>query len=259
MATKPQVEVRSANSQKDQRWNATVYDQHTSARFPRGRPWWGVMEYPSDRQKEPSFVGNLMPGDSDDPMNSSWNAPWMPDVVKTWNNVGTYRLDLKKQRITWLYAAIASADRLAMEDYYHKAATIAYEKGWPAPKLGEPVPYQIRQILFAPPRSPKIAEAALAGDQWLLGFTAQVNEDLEALLAGVRTENLTTVPEPLHALPLAKPQDGPDLQALIADGVRAALAAEKQAIADAKQAQAEKIKEGKRVAAEKRAAAKAAV
>jgi len=31
-----QSQVRSANSQKDQRWAATVYDQHTSARFPRG-------------------------------------------------------------------------------------------------------------------------------------------------------------------------------------------------------------------------------
>lgn len=260
MATKPQVEVRSANSQKDQRWNATVYDQHTSARFPRGRPWWGVMEYPSDRQKEPSFVGNLMPGDSDDPMHSSWNAPWMPDVVKTWNNVGTYRLDLKKQRITWLYAAIASADRLAMEDYYHKAATIAYEKGWPAPKLGEPVPYQIRQILFSPPRSPKIAEAAMAGDQWILGFSPQVNEELQALLAGVRAENLTTVPEPLpeSMQKAAQIATSPDLARLIAEGVQSALKAEKDAVQAAKQEQARKIKEGQRVAAEKRAAKKLA-
>jgi len=43
------------------------------------------MEYPSDRQLEPSFIGNIMPGDSDDPMNSSWTRRWMPDVVKTWN------------------------------------------------------------------------------------------------------------------------------------------------------------------------------
>jgi len=214
------------------------------------------MEYPSDRQLEPSFIGNIMPGDSDDPMNSSWDAPWMPDVVKTWNNVGTYRLDLKKQRITWLYAAIANADRLAMEEYYHKAATIAYEKGWPAPKLGEPVPYQIRQILFSPPRSPRIAEAAMAGDQWILGFSPQVNEDLQALLAGVRTENLTTIPEPLPDS-LQRPANAPNLQILIAEGVKAALQAEKDAVQAAKQEQARKIQEGKQRAAEARAAKKA--
>ncbi len=232
MPTKPTTQVRSANSQKDQRWAYTVYDQHTSSRFPRGRPWWGVVEYASDRALDASFVGNLMPGDSDDPMNSSWDAPWMPDAVKSWNNVGTYRLDLKRQRITWLYPAIIAADKLALEEYYHKAATIAYEKGWPAPKLGEPVPYQIRQILYSPPRSPKIAEAAMAGDQWLLGFSSQVNEDLQALLQGIRPD--TTLPPVATA--------APDLQALIAEGIKAARAQEKQENA----AKAEKMRAGKK-------------
>jgi len=51
----------------------------------------------------------------------------------------------------------------------------------------------------------------MAGDQWILGFSPQVNEDLQALLAGVRTENLTTIPEPLPDS-LQRPANAPNLQ-----------------------------------------------
>lgn len=218
--------VRSANSQRDQRWNDTVYDQHKSARFPRGRPWWGTREYPSEKGKDAGFIGALMPGDSNDPFNSSWSAPWYPEQTVAHQRVGTYRIDLKRMTITWLYASIATEDRAAMEQYYLAAAEIAYQKGWPAPALGEPVSFQIRQILKRPPRSPKIAEAALAGDPWILGNTDQVNEELKALLDGTRPDTLLDDARLAPETVLAKPDD---LEDRIAKAVAAALEAKELA------------------------------
>lgn len=244
MATKPTTQVRSSNSQRDQRWAETVYDQHKSARFPRGRPWWGWLEYPADKAQSAGFLGALQPGDHNDPIGSSWSAPWYPEQTIAHERVGTYRLDIKRLTITWLYAAIAADDRQAMENYYLAAAEIAYAKGWPAPAFGEPISYQIRQILKRPPRSPKIAEAALAGDRWILGDSEQVNEQLKALLDGSRPDTLLVSDAKLSPEEvLAKPDD---LEDRIAKAVAAALEAKEAADALKRKNQMANARAGKK-------------
>jgi hypothetical protein len=228
MPTKPITEVRSATSQRDNRWVSTVFDQHRSSRFPRGRPWWGYLEYPADQKYDPAFVCELLPGDHEDPFNSSWGAPWLPEQVSSHPNGSGrnyFRLDVKKQAITWNYASIIADDQAATLAYYQAAAKIAHEHGWKAPGLNEPVGFQIESILLAPPRSHKIAEAALAGDPWILGHTSQVNEVLADLISGVRVQNdmRTAIVTPQQVL-----AGGADIEALIAKAVAAALSAERE-------------------------------
>lgn len=225
MATKPTTEVRSATSQRDNRWLETVYDQHKSPRFPRGRPWWGYLEIPADPKQTPAFCNELSPGDHNDPGNSIWSAPWVPDQVTQWGGRGYFRLDVKRLSITWLYSAIIEDYRQANINYYEAAAVIAHQKGWPAPGLNEPVSFQIHSILRAPPLSHKIPEAALAGDPWILGYTSQVNEELAGLLKGVRVLN--------DLRPVVTPEEvlggGADIQARIDAAVAAALEARDRA------------------------------
>ncbi len=222
MPQKPVTQVRSVNSQASRRWVETVYDQHKSARFPKGRPFWGYVEIPSDPMQAPSFVTELVPGDHNDPMNSSWSAPWVPEQRTTTQGGGArsyYRLDMRKLTLTWLYPAIIADDSQALEAYYDDAAQKAYEKGWPAPAYGDPIGPQLRAVCGPPPRSPKIAEAALAGDPWILGHTDQVNPELQELLKNIRR------PQPV-APPVA-PCTPVDLEARIAEAVAAALATAK--------------------------------
>lgn len=227
MPTKPTTGVKSVTSQADNRWVETVYDQHKSARFPRGRPWWGHLEYPADRKKDPAFCCELMPGDHNDPFNSSWSAPWLPDQVLSHPNGSGrqyFRLDVKRLSVTWLYQPIIEDDKSAVRRYYQAAAKIAHEKGWKAPGLNEPVGFQIESILLAPPRSPKIAEAALAGDPWILGATQQENVELRRLLDGVRVLNdMRPVVTPEEVL-----KGGDDIDERIARAVAAALEAQKE-------------------------------
>jgi hypothetical protein len=227
MPTKPLSEVTSVRSQKDNRWVETCYDQHKSARFPRGRPWWGHLEIPAEPKMSPAFCCELMPGDHNDPFNSSWSAPWLPDqVIAHPNGSGRsyFRLDVKKLTITWLYPTIIADDKAATLAYYQAAAKIAYQNGWKAPALNEPVGFQIESILLAPPRSHKIAEAAMAGDPWILGQTSTVNEALAELISGVRVQNDVRAPVVTPAEVLA---GGDDIEERIARAVAKALAAER--------------------------------
>lgn len=239
MPQKPVGEnVRSATSQGDLRWVATVYDQHKSARFPRGRPWWGHLERPTNWAHDPGFVTELTPGSSDDPFGSTWHAPWYPDQVTT-TTKRYFRVDHKTQSLTWLYATIITDDKAALQDYYEAAAQIAYTQGWKAPNFGEAVSFQIASILRKMPRSPKIAEAALAGDKYILGMTPEVNQVLADLLAGIRPETLLNESDRLSpAQVLAKPDD---LEVRIQQAVAAALAAQ-QAAMDARPKKSHKKK-----------------
>lgn len=230
MPTKPTTEVRSANSQRDNRWLETVYDQHKSARFPRGRPLWGHLEMPTNPKMAPGFCTELMPGDHSDPFNSSWSAPWLPAQQSDWTGRSTMRLDMKRMTLTWLYGTVIADDTAALQRYYDAAAKIAYTKGWPVAAFGEQVPYQITSILGDAPRSPKIAEAALAGDPWILGHTEQVNEELAALLKGVRPHAVgqshvaSQAASMAPAVPLvstAQVLATDDIQKLIADAIAA--------------------------------------
>ena len=72
--------------------------------------------------------------------------------------------------------------------YYSRVNAAANASRWEAIPLYAPVPFQIQSArldnapIGAPPKSPKIPEAALAGDRWLIGFSEEPNERLKALL-----------------------------------------------------------------------------
>lgn len=229
MPTKAVDRLQNLKDQASTRWPETVYDQHKSARFPRGRPWWGWVEQASNRKDLPAFCSELIPGRSvdegEDPKAAwadSWHAPWYPDQVLS-HRTNFFRLDMKRLAITWLYPAIIAEDRAANDRYWEAAFKISYEKGWAMPDVNAPPPYQIRSLLLEPPRSPKIAEAAMAGDPWILGHTDQVNEELSAILAGTRVMHDERVPV---VTPEQVLSTDATIQAMVAKAVAEALAAQ---------------------------------
>ena len=191
MPTKPIVEPGGKISQAANRYPDTYYDQHKDARLaPDGRPWWGYREFAANRGNRDGFVGSVSPGVFGD-INSAWSAPFDPPEKY-------FDFNHQRSRITIRWDKMANDDRLATVEYYTAANRIAVERSWPELEYGEVPRFAIRAIIGPPPRSPKIAQAAQAGDRWLLGFTTEVNEELAGLLGytrtGLRMENAEPAP-----------------------------------------------------------------
>ena len=143
-------------------------------------------------------VGELIP--------HGWGAPWTPDMHYMQMSLGT----LQTNRFRIAYERMITDYRQSMEEYYQRAATEAAAFNLPIPEYGEAVTWKLKAIVGAAPRSPRIPEAALAGDRWLLGFTDEPNEYLQRLLEsgdlriGRQDEvpieeiiNITTMPDTL--------------------------------------------------------------
>jgi len=174
MPVKGRVEGKSQNGK---RLLETVYDQHRSSRFPTGRPWWGWTEIPANAGELSDFCMELVPGDTNDPNNSSWHAPWVPGPDYLRPNIRARQLIIK-------YDLIRSYYQREHEVYYEKAVDIAYRKGWEIPNPGAPMTAALAYLLGKAPISPKVADAAMAGDPWLLGFSDDVNQPLADLILG---------------------------------------------------------------------------
>lgn len=181
MATNRILMPNEGWSQARQRSLAIFYDQHKDGdRFPNGRPWWCYVERPADGAAMPMPVGELQP--------HGWDAPWYPESKYVAMAVGRlsdnhFRLDY--QRMITDYTAELRA-------YYAKAVREAAAQNFKAPVYGGAVEYRLRMIVGEAPKSPKVPEAALAGDRWLLGFTKEPNESLQRLL----TMNSETLESP---------------------------------------------------------------
>lgn len=182
MPIKPTTQVSSVGSQRDRRYTDTFRDQHRSPRFPEGRPWWGEREFAANKPDPDGFCSTLTPGDHEDPLGSAWDAPWMPPQQSTVQGGSYFDLNYRKRTIVIRYDIIVRDDTDAFRKYYDAAAVIAYEKGWQPPEFGTLPRQAIRAVIGQPPRSPKVAQAAQAGDPWLLGHAKEVNEELAALL-----------------------------------------------------------------------------
>src|SRR5262245_66081336 len=63
--------------------------------------------------------------------------------------------------------------RPAQEEFYQRAAAEALQANLPIPEFGDALGWKLRAIVGQPPRSPRLPEAALAGDRWLLGFALE--------------------------------------------------------------------------------------
>lgn len=162
---------------------AIYFDQHKSPSHPDGRPWWCYTETPADPTHPRGIVGELIPISSDwrladGVVLKGWDAPWYPEQKYVVTGLGL----TSGNRFKINYAQMVQDYRAANERYYRLAAQTAGARNWPAPQLYGPVDFQLRALIGDPPKSPKIPEAALAGDPWLLGFSGQVNERLRDVL-----------------------------------------------------------------------------
>lgn len=186
---------------------AIFYDQHKDTTFTRGerddagnliypfangRPWWCYVERPADGASMPMPVGPLNP--------MGWEAPWIPEDKYIVESVGRVtssggfitRQGLQEQRFRIDYEKMRIDYKAQMDVYYEKAVQEASDKNMPLPDYGSVIPYKLRVIIGRPPKSPKIPEAALAGDRWLLGFSKEENETLARLLF-TGDENIPTI------------------------------------------------------------------
>lgn len=231
--SKPTVEISTVGSQKDSRYLDTFYDQHRfSPKFPEGRPWHGYREFAANKPDRDGFVGgDLFPGRHAEDMEdrkaaweTAWQAPWTPEYKY-------FEFNYARNKITIRYDRVFGDDKTAQDNYYKAAAKLSGANGWGAVQYGITPNYQITAVIGDPPRSPKIAQAAQAGDPWLLGFSEEVNEEL-AQLIGLTQEGLTLVAQPTQA-PF-KPEQildakTADIPKMIAEAVALALKSEREA------------------------------
>ena len=198
--SKPQnTGASSGRNQKDRRYTDTFFDQHRFAgRFPMGRPWSGVREIAANRDSVPvphdGFVGALQPGEyvQDEQGNvdrgatfaSVWQAPWVP-LEKYW------RFNYTRKTIAFDYAKMRMEEQASIETYYEAAALLGAELNIRV-DYGVMPHFQITAKLGRPSRMVAIAEAAMAGDPWLLGFKDEVNPQLADIL-GYTTRGLKRV------------------------------------------------------------------
>lgn len=221
MASKPNAPGASGvGSQKDRRYIDTFRDQHKSARFPEGRPWWGNREFAANPGDKDGFM-DLHPGDHLDVAGGGWSAPFLPETR-------FFEYNYQRQRLTIRYDKLIQQDQEMTQTYYRAANKLAAQNGWPEVLAGVLPRQSIVDIIGEPPRSPKIGQACQAGDPWILGVTgAEANEELARLLGltrdgfsqSVLTRTGLLAPAAVDAAP------APDLAQMIAEAVAAALAA----------------------------------
>lgn len=266
--TKPQVlGAATGRNQKDRRYFDTFYDQHRHPKFPQGRPWTGSREIAAnhDLMHEDGFVtADLMMGvyvegedgncDRAATLASTWQAPWRP-LAKY------FRFNYKRKTIFLDYPRMRKDEDDGLKRYYKAASELGIQLNVRVEPGVMPHP-QIVYKLGAPSRMIRIAEAAMAGDPWLMGFIDEPNPDLADILGYHPTSGIPvssyqgyTPPEleqtkTVDAILAAPP--GADLLELIATmAAKAAASAVDNAFAkrdqderDRKAEQSKKIKDG---------------
>lgn len=234
--SKPSTQgVLGANTQAGRRWTATLFDVHRTGpggRFPNGRPWTGELELPAnpDLKQDPGFVtpelqkGEFVANEDGSPdraatFRSVWDAPFTP-LPKY------FVFNYKRRQISFAYARMINDEQIAMDNYYEAAAKLAagLPVGVPV-EYGKIPAYAITGVLGSPAsyiRNIKVAQAALAGDPWILGFHDEPNAELAKLIGynertGLR--QLSYTPEPKGVVTaeqvLATPQN--ELMKMIAE------------------------------------------
>lgn len=159
--------------------------------------------------------GNLKPIGELTPI--GYNPPWLPPMryIK-WAKHGF--------QFRWDYDTMANELASSVSEYHDDLVKFMMEH-LPhdvIPKVGEPVPRKVRQVLGPPPLSPAVPLAAQAGDPWILGVPgAPVNQKLADCLWQVRSsgakETLAEIKDRLlneitNPVPSAPQQDFEDAQ-----------------------------------------------
>jgi hypothetical protein len=157
--------------------------------FAAGRPWCGPREIAANRESVPvppdGFVlGDLMMGEhvkyDDDScdrvstLNNSWTAPWRP-MAKY------FRFNYNRKMIVIDYAKMLIDEQEGVNRYFKAASKLGIQLNIRVERDVIPHP-QIVAELGEPSRMGKIAQAAQAGDPWLLGFIDEPNPELADIL-----------------------------------------------------------------------------
>lgn len=264
--SKPQsVGAVTGQNQKDRRYTDTFHDMHRNPRrFPIGRPWCGPRELAANRDSVPPpqdgfCVGDLMQGeyvedefgncDRGATLAGAWNAPWVP-VAKY------FRFNYKMKRITFDYAKMRMEEAAQMKVYYKAAAKLGAKLNIRVQEGIEPDFQIVADIGSAMTylNNMKLADAAMAGDPWLLGFIDEPNPVLAEILgfnaAGLQLTSYTPPPIATPAQVLATPEGMgyTDMMKMIAEmsaqAVTAALRAEREEQAAKKVSRSDAIKAG---------------
>ena len=179
------VRIMAATDPTQNKRLAIFLDQHRNAAagHPDGRGWWGFVERAANGADMPGLVGELQPICADSMIRGKfykgWLAPWYPDSKYINRTIGL--MDGNHFEID--YASMEIDYRAAEEAYYQFAITAALAHELPVPTIGGLVDYRVRAIAGKPPRSPRIAQGAKVGHQWLLGFSDEKDELLERLIS----------------------------------------------------------------------------
>ena len=146
------------NDQASTRRPGTIYDQHVSARFPKGRPW------SADIDKKSGYpVGLVSP--------KGWRAPWFPDT-----STFKYSED-EPNRFTIPYEEILNERLQAHAEYQTMKEQSAVSRGWdPSSEEKQAV---LESLIGKPPLPIEPIVAAMQGNAWMLGLTDKVDHRLE--------------------------------------------------------------------------------
>jgi hypothetical protein len=177
-------------SQDMQRSAALYYDQHRSPKFPDGRPWWSYsVERPALQEGIKTDMRAMPVGE----LNADgWEAPWYPEQKYFRYSQGV----LQDFRVRIDYVAMKNDYTAATRTYYERAVKEAATLSMPLPTYNSVIPWELQQVVGPAPKSPKIPEAAMAGDLWLLFGEGDENEELARLL----TMGTEWVPTPEQSL-----------------------------------------------------------
>lgn len=165
-------------SQHKQRAIRFYYDQHKSKTFlvngepihERGRPYWAWVERPANGAAVPQPVGPIMP--------AGWTAPWfvpekyiVASIGKVDHNGGWVQGAQSTEFFTIDYGSMVREDHEAMREYFERAVREAAsaKMDWANLQYGKPLPFALELIVGRMPRSPKIGEACIANNDWILG------------------------------------------------------------------------------------------
>lgn len=189
-------------SQRDRRFTDTFFDDYRHERFPNGRPFTGQREFQSGSETESINAGFLQSdlqcgeyfcesplhvgGTGQTPhermltLQSAWTAPWLMPGGKKY-----MKFDYRRKRITWQYLGFIADETAGLASFWKAAAKLAGESDVIDPKRPDAVPFRIRTLLGSPrvySGKIRLAQAAMAGDPWLMGAVETPNEELAKIL-----------------------------------------------------------------------------
>lgn len=178
MATNSAIAARYMNGmdQSATRGVGIWFDQHKSSTyvnakgeriFENGRPYYSVIEL---KTRQP--VGPVMP--------LGWSAPFYAPQQYILQSIGKVAsvgssltegipMNVTSDRFRIDYTAMKRDDTEATMAHWRLAVNEAASRDWPVPQMGAPMDRRLLAIVGPAPRSPKIADALLSGDPWILG------------------------------------------------------------------------------------------